>query len=501
MYHLLKQKCDINTMMRKYHGVKRHGAALVLACSLCLAGCSNREAAGTEIADIIVDMQQADIGDLTLQNSFVGTVSPQESVYVIPFVSGTITEVNYNVGDYVNAGDVLFKIDDEGAQMQLKQAQLGAANAKQQVDMATGSQQKSTDLQLESAKVQAQSGFEQAQIAYVQVKDAYEELDDAVTDYEELVEKFEQAVNSGNMAVIAAMQPMVEASLPKDSASATTSGNDLPASPQAVLGKAKVQLEALRSNRDTLNNSLRQAESAYRAAETGLRISEDSTNLARGEIRQDANEQTKTSLALAQLGVDSAELALSYYTVTAPISGVIQSRGVEVNGIAGQQAPAFVIANENRMTVTFQVSESIKNTLQAGDAITVERNGNSYEGTITEVGVAVNQQTGLFQIKASVNADGNVLPGGVSVKITADTYSAGNAILIPYDAVYYDSIGAYVYLCVDNKAVKTYVVTGIFDDTTIAVTEGISRGDTVITSWSPRLLDGVTVKASDSVRK
>ena len=48
----------------------------------------------------------------------------------------------------------------------------------------------------------------------------------------------------------------------------------------------------------------------------------------------------------------------------------------------------------------------------------MERGNASYTGNITEIGVAVNQQTGLFQIKAAVNADGSALPSGVSVKLT-----------------------------------------------------------------------------------
>jgi multidrug efflux pump subunit AcrA (membrane-fusion protein) len=147
------------------------------------------------------------------------------------------------------------------------------------------------------------------------------------------------------------------------------------------------------------------------------------------------------------------------------------------------------------MVVTFQVSESIMNTLKQDQKIVVERNGVEYEGVITEVGNAVNAQTGLFQIKAAVYADGSTLPSGVSVKITSDTYTAKDDIIIPYDAVYYENDGSYVYTVQDGCAVKTYVTTGIFDDTSIQITDGISEGDVVITSWSPRLLDGVEVDA------
>ncbi|MBQ2802315.1 MAG: efflux RND transporter periplasmic adaptor subunit, partial [Lachnospiraceae bacterium] len=432
---------------------------------------SSETQATVEQISVVVDMQQAQSGDLTLQNSFVGNISPQEMVYVIPMATGTVTEVNYSVGDYVNAGDVLFKIDDTGAKLQLEQAKLSATSAKQQVDMANGTQQKSTDLQLQSAQVQAQSAFEQAQIAYHQVKEPYDELSDAI-------ETAEDAVS--------ALETQIEESV---------SGGDAMLHQQ--LAVAKSTLSALEAQMDTLRPKFWQAQSAYEAAQAGLDIAGETADLTQGEVRQGTAQQTQTSLALALLGVDSAELALSYYTVTAPISGVIQSRSVEVNGIAASSSPAFTIANENTMTVTFQVSEAVKNTLTVGETILVERNNEVFNGNITEVGVAVNQQTGLFQIKAVVEADGTSLPAGVSAKITADTYSVKDAILIPYDAVYYDNNGSYVYLAVDGKAVKTYVTTGIFDDTTISIIDGIAVGDTVITSWSPRLLDGVEVTAAD----
>jgi RND family efflux transporter MFP subunit len=456
------------------HGsvIKKYSAclALILGCSLVFSGCGDStEAASTNTA-VVVDMQQADAGNITLQNSFVGTVSPQESVYVIPFASGTVTEVNYNVGDYVNAGDILFKIDDEGAQLQLKQAQLSLTSTKQQADMATGSQQDSTDLQLQSSEIQATSSYEQAQIQYYQVKKKYDEAEDAVDTLEEAIDNLKAA-----MAVT------------------TVSDGD------AQLATLEQQLETAKQGRDTLYDSYLQVASAYRAAEAGKDVVENTKALTQGEIRDDTNSQLSTGLELAQLGVDSAELALSYYTVTSPISGVVTGKNVEVNSIAASSSVAFTIANEKSMTVTFQVGESVKNTLSVGDEIIVERSGSYYTGHITEIGVAVNQQTGLFQIKANVEADGSTLPSGVSVKITADTYKQNNVVIIPYDAVYYDNSGSYVYLCVDGKAVKTYVTAGIFNDTDIAITDGINVGDTVITSWSARLMDGVEVVSPDAV--
>ena len=368
------------------------GMALLMGGSLLLGGCgSNGAQDAVETSAVVVDMKQAQTGKLTLQNSFVGTVSPQEMVYVIPFASGTVTDTYFEVGDQVNAGDVLFKIDDSAAKLQLEQAQLSAANVRQQADSALTTQQESANIQMDSSRVQAQSGYDQAQIAYVQAKNAYDQnYDDLsdqidacnanITQLENAIKAASSSVSGGNASSVVQMKTQIE-----------------------TLKGTKKQLE---SSRNSLVAGLQQAESAYNAAKSSMNIVDRSQALSQGQALEDTKKQLSTSEQLANVGVESAELALSYYTVKAPISGTIQSKGVEVNGIAGSSNPAYTIANENMMTVTFQVSEAVKNTLTMGQEVTVERGNASYTGNITEIGVAVNQQTGLFQIKAAVNADG-----------------------------------------------------------------------------------------------
>lgn len=461
---------------------------MLLGGSLLLGGCGSNAVQDTaEISAVVVDMEQAQTGKLTLQNSFVGTVSPEELVYVIPFASGTVTDTYFEVGDQVTAGDVLFKIDDSAAKLQLEQARLNATSVKQQADSALTTQQESANIQMDSSRVQAQSGYDQAQIAYVQAKNAYDEnydkIDDAVKQCDAGIAALNAQINAIKSGSVsdgnAAMVSQIRVTQLQDK-----------------IEELQSQKSSLESQKKTLTSGLQQAESAYNAAKSSMNIVDRSQALSQGQALEDTKKQLTTGEQLANVAVESAELALSYYTVTAPISGTIQSKGVEVNGVAGSSSPAYTIANENMMTVTFQVSEAVKNNLTIGQEVSVERGTTSYTGNITEIGVAVNQQTGLFQIKAAVAANGGELPSGVSVKLTTDTYhTSDSAVLIPYDAVYYDNTGSYVYLSVEGKAVKTYVTTDLFDDTQIAVIEGIQPGDTVITSWSPKLMDGVEVTA------
>ena len=62
----------------------------------------------------------------------------RDRVYVVPLVSGTVTQVNYSVGDTVKEGDVLFKVDDEAAQLQMDNAKATYSQAQAGVNVATG---------------------------------------------------------------------------------------------------------------------------------------------------------------------------------------------------------------------------------------------------------------------------------------------------------------------------------------------------------------------------
>ena len=54
-----------------------------------------------------------------------------------PKVSGTVTAAYFEVGDTVKEGDVLFKIDDEAAQLQMKSAEASYSQAEAGVTAAT----------------------------------------------------------------------------------------------------------------------------------------------------------------------------------------------------------------------------------------------------------------------------------------------------------------------------------------------------------------------------
>ncbi len=71
--------------------------------------------------------------DMPVRIEEIGTVEPLATVAVKSRIDGLVVHVGFNEGDYVQAGDVLFKLDDRTARAQLAEAQANLARDKAQL--------------------------------------------------------------------------------------------------------------------------------------------------------------------------------------------------------------------------------------------------------------------------------------------------------------------------------------------------------------------------------
>lgn len=231
-----------------------------------------------------------------------------------------------------------------------------------------------------------------------------------------------------------------------------------------------------------------------------IQLNDAKTNLERmkvlyasGDISKQAYEQVESGVKGAQIAYDGAKLAydnqVEFSSITATISGRIESSSMEVHGMASQAAPLCVISGGDSKQVSFSVTEAVLQQLQVGDTIRVEKNGCEYIGTIREVNTMVDAASGLFAVKASVEDDG-ALVSGSSVKLYVTSDKAENVMTIPVDAVYYDNGEPYVYTYDNGTVHEVSIETGISDDEKMEVISGLTEENLVITTWSPELYEG-----------
>ena len=255
---------------------------------------------------------------------------------------------------------------------------------------------------------------------------------------------------------------------------------------------------------DALRTMELQMQSASVAADTAAR------ELARlqplfdgGFVSQPQFQQAQDAATSARLAYETAktqyDLQMEYTTVTAPIGGVIESRGIELHDHVSPSAPICVISGGDQLQVNFGVTEKVMKNMNVGDALTVEKNGSTYEGNLTEIGAMVNA-SGLYDAKAAVS-QGASLTNGAKVKLTVVMDRAEGAMTVPVDAVNYDNGNAFVYCYEDGTAKKTMVEAGIYDSQNMEIISGLEADSQVIVTWSNELVDGQQVLLDDGQKE
>ncbi len=111
--------------MKKSYSAK---CLLILAfAAALLAGCNGKGSKESqdeqETKKISVSVENPVRSDIEITGDFIGTVSADSTVNIVSKLSGDVTNTYFEVGDHVNAGDLMFTIDDTSARISMKQAQ------------------------------------------------------------------------------------------------------------------------------------------------------------------------------------------------------------------------------------------------------------------------------------------------------------------------------------------------------------------------------------------
>lgn len=261
---------------------------------------------------------------------------------------------------------------------------------------------------------------------------------------------------------------------------------------------ATLDTDSLNSAQISINSAQLQLEMAQKELERSQVLYEnDGITLQALETAENAVRSAQLQLESAQ---DNYNTLLKNSSITAPISGVVESKDVNVYDNASMQQTICVISQKSNMEVVFQVSERVKNGLKLGNRITVEKNSTVYQAVITEIAGKTSDNTGLFEVKARIEKGGSLSTGSkVTVSLVADR--AENVLCIPLDAIYYDDGKPYVFVSKEGIAEVVYVETGIYDDANMQIVSGLTQNDQVITSWSSQLTSGALVQSVENAEK
>ena len=500
-----------------FHFIKTHKKrciAVVAAAAVLVAVIVPRKSRSAS-ADLAYTQEKLGRRDIVNVYDGSGTINAADSYTVKSLVTGTVLTADFELGDSIEKGDILYTIDISDVENNLASAQLSVEQAQRSYDDAADMQNVRTRISGEVSSFAVAAGDAvQAGQTVATVRDtsvmllavdfpAAEAQSFAVGQAAQVMPDTTFEVLNGTIRSVSGADPSGDASLMTCTVTiAVPNAGSLTTAQAAV-----AQVNGV--------SSLNSAHFAYQREETvvaaasgtvselcvreGSTVRQDDVLLRiTGKDLDKQAQNAADNLRSAELRMSSAERNISHYTIDAPISGTIVDKKVK----AGDKLSANDTAMQNLCTIydmsylemKLNVDELKIRSLEVGQEVEITADavpGETYKGVISSILVAGTTANGSTSYPVTVRIDdmGELLPGmNATAKIT--TASVKNVLALPNAALVR---GSYVLVTRDSPSaanaetsmtapdgyVYVKVTTGISDDDYIEVKSGLQEGDTI----------------------
>ena len=299
---------------------------------------------------------------------------------MLPKISGWITEVLVKDNQQVRAGDTLVKIDDRDLKLRVLQAEVALKNAESNVSLISANagtvnaNVKTSDATIQAQNTGIAAGEAAVGTATANIEIAKIRVRKATQDFNRADQLLKE--KSGTQ------QAYDAAKAEKESAEAAV----VVAEKQVTV--AQVQIEAARRQTNIGN-------SQKNAAQTQVASAQQQINVAKTQI-----EQRKAELELTKL-------QLSYAVVTAPMSGQVSRKNVQLGQLVNAGQPLLSLVDDSNVWVVANFKETQIGKMKVGQKVTIHVDaypGKDFEGTIESFAGATGAK---FSLLPPDNSTGN----------------------------------------------------------------------------------------------
>jgi RND family efflux transporter MFP subunit len=198
----------------------------------------------------------------------------------------------------------------------------------------------------------------------------------------------------------------------------------------------------------------------------------------------------------AEAALTVARRQLRDTRITAPISGVVTARPVEVGSSLAPGSPVATIVDISVLKVKVNVPEEDVFKLHNGDRVLVTTDvypGVDFNGSVSMIGAKADEaHTYPVEITVS-NSSANPLRAGMFGRVQFISIPHKSALMVPREAVVGSIKKAQVYVVNSGIARLRDVVLGGEEGTLVEVISGLIEGDQVVVSGQNSLRDSVQV--------
>jgi len=230
----------------------------------------------------------------------------------------------------------------------------------------------------------------------------------------------------------------------------------------------------------------------------------------RGSVSQGEVDDAQAEYLALQGEIESYEATIRLRTVRAPFAGIAGLRNVFLGQYLDSGADIVRLEDISRMQMRFTISQNDLNKVHIGQAMNVfvdAQPETTFTGVISAIEPAVNYQSGVIQIQASIPNEQQILRSGMFAKANIILPTISKQIIIPSTAINYTLYGETVYVITEQETedgktflqAKQQIVTlGKSKDDKVHILSGLNENDVIATSGQVRLSNGSHVKIVES---
>ena len=213
-------------------------------------------------------------------------------------------------------------------------------------------------------------------------------------------------------------------------------------------------------------------------------------------------DSTLAAVDQAKANVHQAQLALHDADLTAPFSGYILARNVELGNLAEPGSTAFTIADTSAVKISFGVPEYAVRHLQLGQqfSIHLQDDPKEYSGRVTSIAAGADEKNRVFAIEVTVPNPKSYLKPGMIASLTVPGVQKAPAPAVPLSAVVADPAlpGHYAVFVASEVGGKWVahlreVTLGETHESDVAV-DGVKPGEKIVVVGAAGLKDGDSVQ-------
>jgi len=231
------------------------------------------------------------------------------------------------------------------------------------------------------------------------------------------------------------------------------------------------------------------------------RLFRQQTLLDKDAISQETFQSVSTQLETLKAEIELVKARIRQTELRAPFSGMIGLRQVSEGAYA---SPTVEVANLTKISplkIEFSLTQNFVNLIKPGSAITftVENDLEVYHASVYAVESRLDVQTlSLFARARYANTDRKIKPGqSASVEIKLDQID--NAIVIPSIASIKEMGRDIAYIYDNGMAKEVEIIPGMRTSSSVEVINGLTVGDTLLTTGVMQLRSGMPVRIDQMV--